>query len=121
MTIVPQKPDDYEIVALDISTIASNIGDRSSNAAQLWSECGWLCYGYSRPGPWNVRVEWHREGMTPAVMAYTTSEERCRPGLGEGTYLELLKIKSTADFTDGTMAPTPPGDLFIIKIWKKQI
>jgi len=110
MTIVKPKPDD-PMVALDLTTI-------TDKAVLLWSECYWLCYGYGKPGPWVVRAEWHKTGDRTFVLQYTTNEEMADPNMGGGTNLELLVVKSTADFTDGGFAPTPTGDIVTIKIWK---
>ena len=123
MTNVPPKPDDdgVEVVALEISTVAGGVKSSWSDlskAQELWAECQWLYYGYGKSGPWQVRVEWHKHDSTPAILTYTTNEEPAGPGLGQGTNLDLLIIKAKSDFTDGTMAPTPPGDLFTMKIWK---
>jgi len=88
---------------------------RAAQANDLWSECGWLRYGYERPGPYQVTV---RRTSTRGEMSicYTTSDEPA-PGYlgGPESCLNLLILKSRADFADFS---TPEGDLFWLEIWR---
>lgn len=108
MTNVKPSPDAEMVPILSLSIMAQNAND-------LWSECGWLKYGYERPGPYQVTVR-RTSPRGEMVLQYTTSDEPAPSHLGgPESCVNLLKLKSQADFSDFSSST---GDLFYLEIWR---
>lgn len=115
----PIEPVEEPETPFEIDTFSSDAPQTDGSlslADELWQECEWLRYAYGRPGPWLVTVTRESAKFGTVTMTYTTNDEMADPGLGQETNRQMLQIKTRADFTDGSWAPTPPGDHFRMRI-----